>query len=218
MADTSGARRPDTQAGPVHRWRRAGRGGWLLARPAALSAALGVLVWCALGPIGPAGAQPPVVSIAQVVRDSINALWLRNNRHWDELARVNTLTQMLGTGPPTQREYMGCLVGHATDDTIWVDSWVPPEHLIQLQFAVTGSCDRVADLVGTWHTHPYRAAPDGHALKEPVLSAGDLSTFRDGHDRVILAAWDVDSVDAAVRLPDGAVQHPASVIWRTQHP
>jgi hypothetical protein len=156
---------------------------------------------------------PPVIRIAPAVRDSINAIWVRNNRHWDELARVNTLTQMLGSGPPTQREYMGCLIGHDTGDTVWVTAWAPAEHLKQLQFAVTGTCDHVSGLIGTWHTHPYRAALDGHALKERVLSAGDLTTFQSGHDRVILAAWDVDSIDAAVRAEDRTVQHPAHVVW-----
>src|ERR1700683_4005921 len=43
------------------------------------------------------------------VRDSINAIFLRFNEHWDELGQTNTLTQMLGTGHPTQHEYLGCL-------------------------------------------------------------------------------------------------------------
>jgi hypothetical protein len=149
----------------------------------------------------------PVVFIAASVRDSMNAIWTRNNKHWDELGRVNTLTQMLGTGPPTQHEYMGCLVGRAGSDTVWVTSWAPARDLKQLQFAVTGTCDHVEQLIGTWHTHPYRAAPDGTALKEPALSAGDLKTFQASRDRVILAAWDVDSIDAAVRTTDGAVWH-----------
>ena len=164
--------------------------------------------------VGPIDTTPAVILIAPTVRDSINAAWVRNNRHWDELARVNALTQMLGTGPPTQREYMGCLIGRAEGDSVWVTAMAPAEHLKQLQFAVTGTCDHVSDLVGTWHTHPYRAALDGHALKEPVLSAGDLDTFRSGRDRLILAAWDVDSIDAAVRTTDGAVQHPVPVVWQ----
>jgi hypothetical protein len=84
--------------------------------------------------------------------------------------------------------------------------------LKQLQFAVTGTCDHVRHLIGTWHTHPYRASPDGDALKEPVLSAGDLATFGSSRDRVILAAWDVDSIDAAVRSTDGRLIHPATVV------
>jgi hypothetical protein len=162
--------------------------------------------------VGPS--PPPVVVLATPVRDSINAIFVRFNRHWDELARVNTLTQMLGTGPPTQHEYLGCLIGDAHDDTVRVTDWAPARDLKQLQFAVTGSCEHVPHLVGTWHTHPYRAAPDGRALKEPLLSAADLSTFSAGQDRVVLVAWDVDSVDVAVRALDGSIRHPAPVVVR----
>jgi hypothetical protein len=47
-----------------------------------------------------------------------------------------------------------------------------------------------------------------------VLSAADLSTFDAGHDRVVLAAWDRDSIDAAIRRTDGTVVHPAPVVVR----
>ncbi len=166
--------------------------------------------------IAPMPQDPPaVVVLAAAVRDSINAIFVRSTRHWDELRDQNTLTQMLGTGKPTQHEYMGCLVGHVTGDTVWVTAWVPARDLKQFQFAVAGNCKHVAHLVGTWHTHPYRASPeDGHALKEPELSSVDLSTFAASHDHVVLAAWDRDSVDAAVRIRDGPVQHPAAVIVR----
>ncbi len=157
---------------------------------------------------------PAVVVIARSVRDSINAIWLRNNVHWNELADQNTLTQMLGTGKPTQREYMGCLVGYLSADTVFVTAWVPAQHMHQLQFAVTGSCKEVAELVGTWHTHPYRADTAGHALKEPSLSSTDLSTFAAGADHVVLAAWDADSIDAAVRTAGGVLRHPAVVVIR----
>ena len=157
---------------------------------------------------------PAVVIIARPVRDSINAIWLRNNVHWNELADQNTLTQMLGTGKPTQREYLGCLIGHTVGDTVYVTDWLPARHMHQLQFAVTGSCKDIAALVGTWHTHPYRADTAGHALKEPVLSGTDLSTFAAGQDHVVLAAWDADSIDAAVRGEDGTVRHPAVVLIR----
>jgi hypothetical protein len=161
--------------------------------------------------------RPPpigVLVLAPAVRDSINAIFLRFNAHWNELAETNTLTQMLGTGPPTQREYLGCLAGRASGDTVWVMSWAHARNLKQFQFAVTGSCDSVPDMVGTWHTHPYRAAPDGHALKEPGLSSHDLMTFTGGTDRAVIAAWDVDSIDAAVRAADGTVLHPATVLVR----
>lgn len=166
-------------------------------------------------PPPPAPPAPPgVLVLAPAVRDSINAIFLRFNAHWNELAETNTLTQMLGTGPPTQREYLGCLVGRASGDTVWVTSWAHARNLKQFQFAVTGSCDSVADMVGAWHTHPYRAAPDGHALKEPGLSPHDLTTFTGGSDRAVIAAWDVDSLDAAVRAAGGTVLHPATVLVR----
>jgi len=154
------------------------------------------------------------VVLEATVRDSINAIFLRFNAHWDELAQVNTLTQMLGTGHPTQLEYMGCLIGHSHGDTVWVTSWVPARRLRQLQFAVTGDCTHLHHFVGSWHTHPYRGDPaGGHLpLKEPVLSAVDLSTFAEGHDRVVLAAWDRDSIDAAVQTTHGRITHPAPVI------
>jgi hypothetical protein len=162
----------------------------------------------------PTTSPPGVVVLAPAVRDSINAIFLRFNVHWNELAETNTLTQMLGTGPPTQHEYLGCLVGHASGDTVWVTTWARARDLKQFQFAVTGSCDSVPNMVGAWHTHPYRAAPDGHALKEPGLSPHDLATFAGGKDRAVIAAWDVDSLDAAVRAADGTVLHPATVVVR----
>jgi hypothetical protein len=156
------------------------------------------------------------IVLAASVRDSINAIFVRFNEHWDELGQTNTLTQMLGTGHPTQHEYLGCLIGHTRGDTVWVTSWVPAEHLRQLQFAVAGDCDHAQQLLGTWHTHPFRGDPadSKKPLKEPTLSAVDLSTFAASHDRVTLAAWDRDSIDAAVRLEDGSVAHPAAVIVR----
>ncbi len=169
---------------------------------------------CAGVALSPAPHPPAVVVIARPVADSINAIWLRNNTHWNELSDVNTLTQMLGTGKPTQREYLGCLIGHVSADTVYITDWTPALGLHQLQFAVTGTCTHVSALIGTWHTHPYRADSVGHALKEPVLSSTDLATFAAGTDRVVLAAWDADSIDAAVRLADGGIRHPALIVVR----
>jgi hypothetical protein len=159
---------------------------------------------------------PGVVVLPSVVRDSINVIFLRNNAHWNELADVNTLTQMLGTGHPTQKEYLGCLIGHSSagGDTVYVTDWVPARDMRQLQYAVTGSCDQVPSVVGTWHTHPFHADSAGRAIKGAVLSTQDLSTFAAGRDLVVLAAWDADSIDAAVRDGRGAVQHPARVVVR----
>src|SRR5205807_2286923 len=52
-----------------------------------------------------------VVVLPAAVRGVMGDLWVENNRHWDELAGQNTLTQLLGTGRPTQREYLACLEG-----------------------------------------------------------------------------------------------------------
>src|SRR3989449_9520858 len=82
-----------------------------------------------------------VVLLPRAVRDSMRARWEENNRHWDELADVNTLTQMLGTGKPTQREYLGCLWGTISRDTLWIRGASAAHDLKQLQFAVAGSCD-----------------------------------------------------------------------------
>ena len=163
-------------------------------------------------------AQPPdppaIVVIARPVRDSINAIWLRNNLHWNELTDQNTLTQMLGTGKPTQHEYLGCLIGRVSGDTVYVTGWRPSRHMHQWQFAVTGDCKHTQQLIGTWHTHPYRADTANRPLKERVLSATDLATFSKGQERVVIAAWDADSVDAAVRARDGTIRHPAVVLIR----
>jgi len=155
-----------------------------------------------------------VIVLPSDVRDSMAAIFRRGNQHWDELAGESTLTQMLGTGRPTQLEYLGCLRGHAAGDTVWVDGTEPAAGMKRFQFAVTGTCDHVEGLVGTWHTHPYRASPANKALKEPVLSSTDLATFSDGADRAVIAVWDSDSADAAVRGLNGAVRHPSVIVVR----
>ncbi len=149
-----------------------------------------------------------VIVLPAGLRGMMSAVWIQNNRHWDELAGQNTLTQLLGTGKPTQREYLGCLAGEVTNDTLWVRELLAAADLKQLQFAVAGNCDQVDHFVGTWHTHPYRAGPDGRALKEPGLSALDLETFASARDLVTLVMWDMDSIDVAAKAPDGSVRHP----------
>jgi hypothetical protein len=138
----------------------------------------------------------------------MSAIWTKNNRHWDELSGVNTLTQMLGSGNPTQREYLGCLTGYAARDTIWVRHLVRAAGLKQLQFAVAGDCSNVAELVGTWHTHPYRADSAGHAIKERGLSALDLRTFAAAGDLVMIVMWDADSLDVATKRSEDSMLHP----------
>ena len=152
-----------------------------------------------------------VVILPAQTRGLMSALWVENNRHWDELADQNTLTQLLGTGRPTQREYLGCLVGDVAGDTLFVRRLVHAKHLKQLQFAVAGDCEGVERLVGTFHTHPYRADSAGHAVKERGLSAMDLTTFAAAPDLVTLVMWDLDSLDVATKAVDGSVRHPAAV-------
>lgn len=84
----------------------------------------------------------------------------------------------------------------------------------RLQFAVTGDCDGMANVIGTFHTHPYRADTLNRPLKEPVLAPQDLKTFAQSSDLVSLAIWDTDSIDAAARGADGKPVHPTPVLVR----
>lgn len=143
----------------------------------------------------------------------MTAVFRQFNKHWNELAELNTLEQMLGTIRPTQREYLGCLQGVVRRATIRVDNWVPATEMKQLQLAVTGSCDSVPGVVGTWHTHPYRADLENRPIKERRLSRQDLETFRLSPYQVTLLMWDSDSLEAAVKL-GGKLVHPATVIIR----
>jgi hypothetical protein len=156
----------------------------------------------------------PVIAIPPTVRDSLNGVWSQANLHWNEISDQNMLTQALGTGKPTQKEYLGCLIGDTDGDTFHVIGWIPAHDMKRFQFAVTGSCDSVPGAIGTFHTHPYRAAPTGEALKEPGLSQQDLTTFTGGTDRVLIVVWDVDSLDVALRTADGRVVHPAVLLPR----
>src|SRR6059036_1045461 len=155
-----------------------------------------------------------VVILPADLRGLMSALWVENNRHWDELADQNTLTQLLGTGKPTQREYLGCLVGDVAGDTLFVRRLLPAASLKQLQFAVSGNCDGVDGFVGTWHTPPYRADAAGRAIKERGLSAMDLQTFATARDMVTMVMWDLDSLDVATKAGDGSVRHPVPLAVR----
>lgn len=157
----------------------------------------------------------PVIVIPNSVRDSLNSVWSQANVHWNEIGDQNTLTQALGTGKPTQKEYLGCLIGDTDADTFHVIGWIPAHDMKRFQFAVTGSCDSVPGAIGTFHTHPYRAAPTGDGpLKEPGLSNQDLMTFTCDTDRALIVIWDVDSIDVALRAADGRVVHPARLVPR----
>jgi hypothetical protein len=158
-----------------------------------------------------ASPDSPTVMLSRVARDSMTIVFQRFNQHWNELADLNTLERMLGTIRPTQREYLGCLQGSVVAETIRVDDWVPAADMKQLQLAVTGSCDSVPRLVGTWHTHPYRADLENRPIKERHLSRQDLETFRRSPFRVTLVMWDGDSLDAAVKLRTRVI-HPVAVV------
>jgi hypothetical protein len=105
-------------------------------------------------------------------------------------------------------------VGEVGADTLWVRRLAAAARLKQLQFAVGGSCDTVTSLVGTWHTHPYRADASGNAIKLRGLSAQDLATFAAAPELVTMVMWDPDSLDVAARVPDGGLRHPAPLAVR----
>ncbi|MDQ3223501.1 MAG: hypothetical protein M3Q75_08555 [Gemmatimonadota bacterium] len=155
--------------------------------------------------------HPSVLLLTRAARDSMSSVFRHFNQHWDELADLTTLEQMLGTIRPTQLEYLGCLQGSVQGDTVRIESWQPAADLKQLQFAVDGNCDTVPRLLGTWHTHPYRADLQNRAIKERSLSAQDLDTFAGAPFSVMLVMWDIDSVDAALRSGSGSLIHPAAV-------
>lgn len=183
--------------------RRAGIRCSLMALPHALVAGLILL-----------GCKPPdpVIVLERPVLDSMNAIFLRSNEHWDELADLTQMEKMLGTIRPTQREFLGCLLGGHSGDTVWARAWIPARNMKQLQFAVTGDCDGIPDMIGTFHTHPYRADTLNRAIKEPVLAPQDLKTFASSSDLISLVIWDTDSIDAALRAIDGHLVHPARVV------
>ncbi len=168
-------------------------------------------------PTQPAMNSPPVVLLDRAVRDSMSVVFRKFNQHWDELGDLNTLERMLGTVRPTQLEYLGCLQGAASRDTVRVQSLQPARDLKQLQLAVGGNCESVPRLVGTWHTHPYRANAENLPIKERSLSAQDLETFRASGLAVTLVMWDADSVDAAVKAGQALV-HPVRVILKAGFP
>lgn len=165
------------------------------------------------GPSAATGSRHTVV-LPERVLSSMNERFRENNEHWDDAPRMNRLTQLLGNGGPTQLEYMGCLQGRISRDTLRIRDWEEARDLIQLQFAVDGSCEHVSDLVGTWHTHPFRADAHGRPVKTRDLSPSDLESLTEGRDRMILVLWDVDSLTVAVREEGGRVIHPAPMVIR----
>jgi proteasome lid subunit RPN8/RPN11 len=161
----------------------------------------------------PADDQPGIV-LARGAVDSMNAAFDRSNQHWNELADLNTLERMLGTVRPTQREFLGCLQGEVKGRVVRVDGWVPARNMKRLQLAVAGNCDSVPRLVGTWHTHPYRADLHNLPIKERRLSPQDLETFRASGLAATLVVWDRDSMDGALHFADDSLLHPARLTTR----
>lgn len=157
---------------------------------------------------------PRTVLVPEGVVASMNERFLEFNEHWDEAPRMNRITQMLRSGGPTQLEYMGCLQGEVEDDTVRIRGWEEARDLVQLQFGVGGSCEDVPDLLGTWHTHPFRADVYGHPVKTRGLSRSDLESFAGGDHRLLLVLWDVDSLTVALRSRAGEVVHPAPTVTR----
>ncbi len=151
------------------------------------------------------------VTLSQAVLDSMNVIFEESNRNWDQLQDLNTMERMLGTVRPTQKEYLGCLQGTLHVASARVSGFLPARNMRQLQLAVTGTCDSLPRVIGSWHTHPYHADPENRALKSRELSPQDLATFAASTDRVAIVVWDRDSLDAAVKAPDGTIIHPARV-------
>ena len=182
----------------------------MFARPWYLVALGGLLLLPGSGPgaaIGTAGA----ITVSQAVLDSMNVIFEESNRNWDKLQDLNTMERMLGTVRPTQKEYLGCLQGKGNVVPVAVNGSLPARNMRQLQLAVTGTCDSLPRVIGSWHTHPFHADPDNRPLKSRDLSPQDLTTFAASPDRVAIIVWDRDSLDAAVKAPDGSIVHPASV-------
>lgn len=179
----------------------------MIARPARALALGGALL---LAPALPRRVTAPV-TISRAVIDSMNVIFEESNRNWDKLQDLNTMERMLGTVRPTQKEYLGCLQGMADTSSVTISGFVPARNMKQLQLAVTGTCDSLPRIIGSWHTHPYHADAENRALKSRVLSPQDLATFAASDERVAIVVWDRDSIDVAVKAPDGTIIHSASV-------
>ena len=179
----------------------------MVPRPLYLVALGGLL----LLPTGVERGAAGTVTVSQAVLDSMNVIFEESNRNWDQLQDLNTMERMLGTVRPTQKEYLGCLQGTAGVGSVQVSSFLPARNMRQLQLAVTGTCDSLPRVIGSWHTHPFHADAENRALKSRTLSPQDLATFAASTDRVAIVMWDRDSIDAAVKAPDGTIIHPARV-------
>jgi hypothetical protein len=178
-----------------------------------MRAATGLLLVWRLAAAQDPTRPPTVVVLPKEIRDSMSVIWSASNRDWDWVPPASTPTTMAGASRPT-RAYVGCLSGYAAGDTLWVHHLMPAIGVKRRQFTVTGDCSQVADVIGTWHTHPYRAGFEGRAIKERALSGLDFKTFLAAPDVVTMVMWDVDSLDLAIKTPQGGVRHPAPVVIR----
>ena len=183
-------------------------------RPLTLLAASVALL--ATGGPHPAAADPysafAVIAVAESVRDSMNVVFLHSTLDWRRYASANNPVNF-GMGSPIWREAMRCLHGRVSTDTLWITGWSTPQRVRAFASAVTGDCSDVADLVGTWHTHPWRADSLAQPVKTRGLSPGDLRSFRDGADRIALVQWDRDSVTAAARSFNGSLRYPVELVF-----
>ena len=154
-----------------------------------------------------------VVVIPAAIRDSMSLLWAQSNRNWNDSSQAAATLSQFAAARPT-RAYFGCLTGDVAGDTVLVRHLMPAANVRRGQFSITGDCSNVPQLVGTWHTHPYRAGFEGHAIKERALSGVDLRTFTAGNDLVTVVLWDADSLDLATKGPAGQLRHPATGVIR----
>jgi len=185
----------------------------MFVRSTGCAALAGALLLSAAVP--PGAARPEgSVSLSRAVLDSMNNIFEESNRNWDSLQDLNTMERMLGTVRPTQKEYLGRLQGSVDVAVVSVTGLLPARNMRQLQLAVTGTCDSLPRIIGSWHTHPFHADQDNRALKSRQLSPQDLATFAASTDQVAIIMWDRDSLDAAVKAPDGSIIHPASIVVR----
>lgn len=162
----------------------------------------------------PAAPPPRAVVLDRAVRDSMSAIWTTANEGWDKLADLNWMERSLGTVRPTQREYLGCLLGEVTGDTVFIRDFVPARNMKRLMLAVTGDCSGLPGFLGTFHTHPYLADTQNRATKQRFLAPQDLMSFRDSEDLLALVIWEVDSIDAALRVGADSILHPAELLVR----
>ena len=144
------------------------------------------------------GGAVPVIILSRDVLTSMSWMWLVSN--W-------------GCETGDEREILGCLRGRIEGDSAWVESWSIAEHLQQLRRAVGGDCRTHHAFLGTWHNHPYDADTVAYEHKTRRLSLGDLATFAgDTTLRVLIVLWDFDSLDAAMKAPNGRIIHPVDVV------